>query len=99
MKRTAVPGMFLAVALSLLLPGLHAVPAAGPVGHAGLDGKSLFDEKCGECHRLSMATTRREWKPEWREIVDRMVRKRDGWISPEEAAAIVEYLSADYGKD
>jgi mono/diheme cytochrome c family protein len=99
MKRTIVAGMSLAVALALFLPGPFSAPAEGADGKASLDGKALFDEKCGACHRLSLATSRREWKPEWKEIVNRMVRLRDGWITAEEAAAIVDYLGSEYGKD
>ena len=99
MKRNVATGLRFAVGLSLLLPALSALPAAGADGKAGLDGKALFDKKCSACHGLSKTTDRREWKPDWREIVNRMVRKRDGWISAEEAAAIVDYLGSAYGKD
>lgn len=99
MKRTAVAGIPCAAALALLLAGPLGAPAGGADGKAPLDGKALFEKKCGACHRLSLTTDRREWKPEWRQIVDRMVRKRDGWISAEEAAAIVDYLGSEYGKD
>ena len=99
MKRTVATGMSLAFALALLLPGLFAAPAAGADGKAPLDGKKLFEKKCGECHRLSQTTSRREWKPDWREIVNRMARKKDGWISAEEATAIVDYLGSEYGRE
>jgi mono/diheme cytochrome c family protein len=99
MKRASVAGMPLAIALALVLSVPLAAPVSGADGKAPLDGQALFEKKCGACHRLSLTTDRREWKPEWRRIVDRMARKRDGWISAEEAAAIVEYLGSDYGKD
>jgi cytochrome c5 len=99
MKRTMAAGFPPAVALAVLLTVLFAAPAAGADGKGGLDGKRVFEKKCGVCHRLSLTTNRREWKPEWREIVDRMARKRDGWISADEAAAIVDYLGSEYGKD
>ena len=99
MKQTVAAGASLAVALALLLPALLAAPAAGADGKVPLDGRALFDKKCSACHSLSRATNRREWKPEWKGIVDRMARMRDGWISPEEAAAIVDYLGFEYGKD
>jgi len=99
MKRIGFAGMSFAVALAFLLPVLFAAPAAGADSKGGLDGKMMFEKKCGVCHRLSLTTNRREWKPEWREIVDRMARKRDGWISADEAAAIVDYLGSEYGKD
>jgi mono/diheme cytochrome c family protein len=99
MKRHGLAGVPLAVALAIFLPQSGAVPASGADGTAGLDGKALFEKKCGSCHGLSLTTGRREWKPEWKGIVDRMARKRDGWISAEEAAAIVDYLSSEYGRN
>lgn len=99
MNRTVATGLPFAISLALLLPALVGAPVAGADGKGTLDGKTLFEKKCGACHGLSVTTTRREWKPEWREIVNRMVRKRDGWISGEEAAAIVDYLGSEYGKD
>ena len=99
MKRHVVAGVPLAVALALFFPLLWFVPASGADGNAGLDGQALFEKKCGACHGLSLTTGRREWKPEWRRIVDRMARKRDGWISAEEAAAVVDYLGSEYGRD
>jgi len=99
MKRTIASRMFPVVALAFLLPVLIAALASGADGKGGLDGKALFEKKCGACHRLSLTTDRREWKPEWRQIVDRMVRKRDGWISADEAAAIVDYLGSEYARD
>ena len=99
MKRRVVAGASLAIAMVLFLPVFTADPASGADGKAGLDGKGLFENKCGVCHGLSLSTGRREWRPEWRGIVDRMARKRDGWISPEEAVAIVEYLSAEFGRN
>lgn len=99
MKRDVLARMSLAIALALLLPPLVAVPASGADGKAGLDGKALFEKKCSACHDLSRTTNRREWKPEWKEIVNRMVRKRDGWITAEEAAAITDYLGTAYSRD
>jgi cytochrome c2 len=99
MERRVVASMPLAICLALLLFPGSAVPASGGDARESLDGKALFERKCSACHRLSLATSRREWKPEWREIVNRMVRKRDGWISAEEAAAIADYLGASYGRD
>lgn len=99
MKRTIAARMFPVFALAFLLPVLVADPAAGADGKGGLDGKALFEKKCGACHRLSLTTSRREWKPEWKEIVDRMARRRDGWISADEAAAIVDYLGSEYARD
>ena len=99
MKRTASAGKSLAVVLVLVLAGTVAAAAGGEERTGELDGKALFEKKCSACHGLSWSTNRREWKPEWRQIVDRMVRKREGWISAKEAAAIVDYLASEYGRD
>jgi mono/diheme cytochrome c family protein len=97
MKRYVVAGKSLGIALALAVPLLALFPPAG--GKAAPDGEALFEKKCGLCHGLSQTTTRREWKQEWAKVVHQMVRKRDGWISAEEAEAIVDYLASAYGRE
>jgi hypothetical protein len=87
----------IALALAVSLPALF--PPAGAGGNAAPGGEALFEKKCGLCHGLSQTTTRREWKQEWAKVVHQMVRKRDGWISAEEAEAIVDYLASAYGRE
>lgn len=99
MRRLVVTGKSLGIALALVVPLLALFPPAGAGGKALPDGEALFDKKCGLCHGLSQSTGRREWRQEWARIVHQMALKRDGWITGEEAEAIIEYLASAYGRE
>ena len=90
-----VPVMLLAFAIGCAKqdPPQPAAPAA-PLS----DGKTLFEMKCSVCHPLDRPTARKETKEKWTGIVKEMQGKKAGWISDAEAAKIVEYLAAEYGK-
>ena len=99
MERYAAVGKSLGIAVVLAVSLLVLFPGAGAGGGAAPDGEALFEKKCRLCHGLSQTTSRREWRQEWTEIVHQMARKRDGWISAQEAAAIIDYLASAYGRD
>jgi mono/diheme cytochrome c family protein len=76
-----------------------AAPAAAPAAAGGAaDGKILFDQKCSVCHGLDRATARKEMKEKWASIVKEMQGKKADWITDADAAKIVDYLAAEYGK-
>jgi mono/diheme cytochrome c family protein len=79
-------------------PPKPAAPAAAAPAAPALDGKTLFDNKCGVCHGIDRATVRRETKEKWAGIVKEMQGKKADWISDAEAAKIIDYLAADHGK-
>ena len=78
-------------------PPAPAAPAAAPAAPA-LDGKTLFDNKCGVCHGIDRAIVRAETKEKWASIVKEMQGKKADWISDAEATKIVDYLAAEHGK-
>jgi mono/diheme cytochrome c family protein len=78
-------------------PAAPAASAAAPAAPA-LDGKALFDSKCGVCHGIDRATARKETKEKWASIVKDMQGKKADWISDAEAAKIVDYLTAEHVK-
>jgi mono/diheme cytochrome c family protein len=69
-------------------------PAVAAMG----EGKTIFEQKCGVCHGLDRATARTETKEEWSAIIKEMQEKREGWISDEDAARVLDYLTSAYGK-
>lgn len=69
-------------------------PAAVSMG----EGKAVFEEKCGVCHGLDRATARTETKERWKEIIRDMQGRRADWITDEDAARILDYLTSEYGK-
>jgi len=73
-------------------------PAAPAAAGGAADGKTLFDQKCSVCHPLDRATARKEMKEKWVTIVKEMQGKKADWISDADAAKIVDYLAAEYGK-
>ena len=92
--------MLLAVAIGCgkQEPPKPAAPAAVAPAAPALDGKTLFDNKCGVCHGIDRATIRTETKEKWASIVKDMQGKKADWISDAEAVKIVDYLAADHGK-
>jgi len=79
-------------------PAAPAAPVTAAPAAPALDGKTLFDNKCGVCHGIDRAAARHETKEKWAGIVKEMQGKKADWISDAEAAKIVDYLAADHGK-
>ncbi len=52
-------------------------------------GKSLLvDSKCSKCHTLNRVFLHARTEEEWRHVIDEMMSKIPGWISPEETKQI-----------
>ena len=79
-------------------PASPVAPAASPPAAPEVDGKTLFNAKCGVCHGLDRATTRTETKEKWAGIVKEMQGKQAGWISDTEGSKIIDFLAAEHGK-
>lgn len=80
-----------------------AAPAAAPApatpAQADVAGpKALFEQKCSVCHALDRATSRQETKEAWAALVKKMQAKQPGAFTDEEAAQIVDFLTAEHGK-
>jgi hypothetical protein len=60
-----------------------------------LDGKTLAEERCTQCHTLDRVTSTSKTKDEWQANVERMVSK-GAKLSAEEQAVVVEYLAEMY---
>lgn len=68
------------------------------VGAAGQkDPKALFEDACSQCHSIKVPKSEKMPRADWQDIVSRM-RSNGLGISDEEAAILVDYLSAQYGK-
>jgi cytochrome c5 len=62
-----------------------------------LDGQSLVEERCTECHGLGTATGASKTEEEWRATVERMVGKGAN-LDAEEQQAVIQYLAETYPK-
>ena len=79
-------------------PAAPAAPVAAAPAAPALDGKTLFDTKCGVCHGIDRATARKETKEKWASIIKDMQGKKADWISDADASKIGDYLAAEHGK-
>ncbi|MBF0327843.1 MAG: hypothetical protein HQL10_01645 [Nitrospirae bacterium] len=59
--------------------------------------KKLFEQKCSQCHSLDEPRSQRNTKDGWTELVTRM-RGNGCDLTNSEAAAIIDYLSKEFGK-
>ena len=60
-----------------------------------LDGKTLVEERCTQCHTLDRVMSAHKTKEEWTTTVERMV-SNGARLSAEEQAVVIEYLAATY---
>jgi cytochrome c5 len=61
-----------------------------------IDGETLLQERCTECHGLERTTSAQKTRAEWDSTVTRMVNK-GAELSDEEQAVLVDYLAETYG--
>lgn len=63
-----------------------------------VDGKTLFEKKCGSCHGIKKATGQKKNQTEWTDTVMRMKNKNGAPVNDNEARSIIEHLAKNYGK-
>jgi mono/diheme cytochrome c family protein len=87
-----------AIILPLIFAGflLGAGESAPTTTVAQNKAKELFELACGGCHAVDLATSLRNSKEQWSEIVQSMIDK-GAYIKKDEVATIVDYLTANYG--
>ncbi len=62
---------------------------------SGLDSKPpLVDIKCSKCHTLKRVFIMCKTKDEWRDIIEKMMKKSPEWIQPNEAEQIFKEILA-----
>ncbi|RJQ47259.1 MAG: hypothetical protein C4538_05440 [Nitrospiraceae bacterium] len=87
--------MMVLCAATMLLMGNNAY-AAGE-SKKEMDAKTLFENKCIQCHSLSWSKERKKTEAEWAGTVMRMKNVNGAPISDEEAKIIIDYLTSNYG--
>jgi len=61
------------------------------------NGKDAVVKMCANCHGLEQVTSRKNTKKRWSEVVDDMI-SRGAEGSDEDVAAVVSYLTRNFGK-
>jgi hypothetical protein len=73
--------------------GTSADPTEQPVS---VDGETLLEERCTECHGLERTTSAQKNRTEWDDTVTRMVN-RGAELNEDEKGVLVDYLAETYG--
>jgi cytochrome c5 len=60
-----------------------------------LSAKSLFETKCNLCHSVSLPLGKAKSAAEWVATVQKMVGKKPGHLSEQEAATVAAYLALE----
>jgi cytochrome c-type biogenesis protein CcmH/NrfF len=68
----------------------------GTVGCSAKSPEELVEERCVDCHALTVVTTSQKTRAEWEQTVNRMVEK-GARLSEKQVEAVVDYLSETYG--
>jgi cytochrome c5 len=61
-----------------------------------VDGETLLQERCTECHGLERTTSVQKTRAEWEDTVTRMVN-RGAELTEAEKTVLVDYLAENYG--
>ena len=91
-ERTLARGLRAAL-VCLAAAGLCAAQEPDPA-----KGDAAFQKVCGTCHTPQSVLTTRRPRAQWQETIDKMIAF-GAKASDEEFAAILNYLSAQYGPD
>lgn len=91
--------------LALIMVCILAVSAVTACGGASgepteesvsIDGETLLEERCTQCHGLDTVTSAQMTRAEWEETVIDMVN-RGAQLNDEEQTVLVDYLAETYG--
>ncbi len=64
---------------------------------AALDGKTLLEERCTQCHDLGRVERAKKTEEEWKATVERMVGK-GAQLNEAEQELVIQYLAEAYPK-
>jgi cytochrome c5 len=74
-----------------------AAPTTEEGAPSTLDGKSLVEERCTECHDLGTVESAKKTAEEWKATVERMVGK-GAQLNQAEQEVVIQYLAETYPK-
>ena len=104
--RKPTPNVFMMIALILLFSVVLSACGGGDqepststegetIEEVVLDGESLLQDRCTECHDLKRVESAVKTADEWKTNVERMVSK-GATLSSEEQEILVDYLTETY---
>ena len=99
MKKQILVWLVLSVLLVLVAASCSAGSDATTLypADSGLDGATVFAEKCSKCHALDLVKSVHYDAAKWEETVTRMVAK-GAELNAEEQAVVTDYLIKKYAE-
>lgn len=70
--------------------------AAAPIRLPEGDARRAVETACGSCHGLGVIVNKRLSNPEWRDVVNAMM-KRGATLTKDQQPAVVAYLARNFG--
>jgi mono/diheme cytochrome c family protein len=92
--KVALPATILALGTAL-----HASAAEPAIALKNAPGHEVVEKNCAVCHSLDYSRTNARFldRKGWQVEVDKMIKIFGANITPQDAAAIVDYLARNYG--
>ena len=89
-----------AICFSVFVCACFAFPSAEDLKRLpDVPGKDTVVRVCTSCHGVVNFTKKRLSREDWDDQVANMVEERGAKATPEEVAAVVDYLTANFGPD
>ncbi len=86
----------LVVVVLVVLAACGGQPPADVGNGEALDGQTLLEERCVQCHGLDRVTSQRMTEEAWRANVERMIGL-GAQLNEAEKEVLVTYLAQEYG--
>lgn len=86
---------YFVILISLLLMTGMILAACKSDADVSLDGISVLEDRCVECHNLSRVKTASKSREEWSRTIDRMIT-HGAELTSEETDVLLDYLEATY---
>jgi len=96
LKGMKLAGVVLLIIVVGVASGCGGGQEAPAVDEVAVDGETLLQERCTECHGLDRTTSQEKTRAEWEATVSRMVNQ-GAELNEDEKTVLVDYLAETYG--
>jgi len=81
---------------SIILSGCGGADEETAQESVSVDGETLLQERCTQCHGLDRVTSQEKTRAEWEQTVEDMI-DQGAELNEDEKTVLVDYLAATYG--
>jgi cytochrome c-type biogenesis protein CcmH/NrfF len=81
---------------SIILSGCGGADEETAQESVAVDGETLLQDRCTQCHGLDRVTSQEKTRAEWEQTVEEMI-DQGAELNEDEKIVLVDYLAASYG--